>query len=61
MGKSASPAAPPPPPRPDAPAAKTLLGSEDSPISAAKKRAAQRSSLTATYLTAPTPGVGVQL
>lgn len=55
---------PPPPPQPDPPAAKAVFGSEDSPVSASKKRTAQRQSLAAAYLTAPptsSPGVGVQL
>lgn len=54
----------PPPPQPDPPAAKAVFGSEDSPLTATKKRTAQRQSLAASYLTAaPTssPGVGVQL
>lgn len=49
----------PAPPQPEAPAAKVLLGAEDTPIAAVKKRTAQRSSLR--FLSEPTPGVGVQL
>lgn len=49
------------PPQPDAPAAKAIFGSEDSPTAVAKKRNVNRTNLRATYLTAPTPGVGVQL
>lgn len=53
--------APPPPPRPDPPAAKTLLGAEDSPADAVKKRKTNAAALRAQYLTAPEPGVGVQV
>lgn len=53
--------APPlPPPQPDAPAAKVITGAEDSPVAAAKRTTAQRTSLRAQYLTAPA-GVGVSL
>jgi len=56
---SPKPPAAPPPPRPDAPAAKTLLGAEDTPVEAVKKRKANNQALRASYLTAP--GVGVQV
>lgn len=52
---------PPPPPQPDAPAAKTLLGAEDSPAQAVKKRKTNANALKAAYLTAPASGVGVQI
>lgn len=52
--------APVPPPQPDPPAAKAILGTEDSPVAAAQKQLSQRKSLRAQYLTAA-PGVGVSL
>lgn len=53
--------APPPPPRPDAPAAKVLVGPEDSPVDAAKKKAQMANGLRAQYLTASPASVGIQL
>lgn len=50
----------PPPPQPDAPAAKALVGQEDSPAAAVKKRNRTVNELRAQYLTAPS-GVGVQV
>jgi hypothetical protein len=60
MSKPKTPA-PAAPPQPDAPAAKAIFGAEDTPADAVKKRNTNRNNLRAAFLTAPTPGVGIQL
>lgn len=50
------------PPQPDAPAAKTIMGSEDTPAQAVEKRKNSRRNLLATYLSEAAPsGVGVNV